>query len=465
MSVALSDAWTLRQLATLAGLSGAGAAALFLLGRWSAQLDAKLAAPSVEVQLWSIEKHSAGRQYDQVSANKGAKKAAKAADSVGTPPFMRPPAQVQCNIEERNLVTFVRQLPSKPLVQRGGGEVHSTAKLVLLCASGKGGVGKSTVSVNLAYMMKQMGFEVALLDLDIYGPSLPELVRLPPNCVTQNEAGRIIPIDYGGVALMSWGYINPANQIVGQLLTGVEWGPLDILIIDRTGDVLLSIAQTLSVDGSVLVTTSNSISLADVDKGLQLFTKVEIEPLLVVRNMASVCCEECQHEQPLFMDSAMEGLSDLLSARPLGLVDLPLDGKLSQAPLSFQPANSLLYPFVRNPHHEARAAWRALRKATRCVLEAALGLKGGTTSSMTKGPRREAPASLRVRPGGLLEVRLREDIDIVGWQAFVGFEGLAHMRCSSPSFALGGAYEEMVSRFCALSRSPSAQLRKATVLK
>ncbi|CAK9043582.1 unnamed protein product [Durusdinium trenchii] len=403
MSVALSDAWTLRQLATLAGLSGAGAAALFLLGRWSAQLDAKLAAPSVEV-----------------SANKGAKKAAKAADSVGTPPFMRPPAQVQCNIEERNLVTFVRQLPSKPLVQRGGGEVHSTAKLVLLCASGKGGVGKSTVSVNLAYMMKQMGFEVALLDLDIYGPSLPELVRLPPNCVTQNEAGRIIPIDYGGVALMSWGYINPgeastirapiANQIVGQLLTGVEWGPLDILIIDSppgTGDVLLSIAQTLSVDGSVLVTTSNSISLADVDKGLQLFTKVEIEPLLVVRNMASVCCEECQHEQPLFMDSAMEGLSDLLSARSVGLVDLPLDGKLSQAPLSFQPANSLLYPFVRNPHHEARAAWRALRKATRCVLEAALGLKGGTTSSMTKGPRREAPASLRVRPGGLLEVRLR----------------------------------------------------------
>ncbi|CAK9053675.1 Fe-S cluster assembly factor HCF101 [Durusdinium trenchii] len=373
------------------------------LGRWSAQLDAKLAAPSVEV-----------------SANKGAKKAAKAADSVGTPPFMRPPAQVQCNIEERNLVTFVRQLPSKPLVQRGGGEVHSTAKLVLLCASGKGGVGKSTVSVNLAYMMKQMGFEVALLDLDIYGPSLPELVRLPPNCVTQNEAGRIIPIDYGGVALMSWGYINPgeastirapiANQIVGQLLTGVEWGPLDILIIDSppgTGDVLLSIAQTLSVDGSVLVTTSNSISLADVDKGLQLFTKVEIEPLLVVRNMASVCCEECQHEQPLFMDSAMEGLSDLLSARSVGLVDLPLDGKLSQAPLSFQPANSLLYPFVRNPHHEARAAWRALRKATRCVLEAALGLKGGTTSSMTKGPRREAPASLRVRPGGLLEVRLR----------------------------------------------------------
>ena len=128
--------------------------------------------------------------------------------------------------------------------------------------------------------MKQIGFEVGLLDLDIYGPSLPELVRLPPHCATQNQEGRIIPIDYGGVGLMSWGYISPgeastwgpeggdwrcfwprirapiANQIVNQLLTGVEWGPLDVFIIDSppgTGDVLLSIAQTLAVDGSVLV--------------------------------------------------------------------------------------------------------------------------------------------------------------------------------------------------------------------
>ncbi|OLP98402.1 Iron-sulfur protein IND1 [Symbiodinium microadriaticum] len=333
------------------------------------------------------------------------------------------PQQVQSTIPEEQLLGFVRQLKDKPLGPRGQSmaDAHSSAKLVLLCASGKGGVGKSTLSVNLAYMLRQMRFEVALLDLDIYGPSLPELVRLPPNCVTQNEAGRIIPIDYGGVALMSWGYVNPgvantirapiANQIVTQLLTTVEWGQLDILIIDSppgTGDVLLSIAQTLPVDGALLVTTSNSISLADVNKGLQLFSKVEIDPLLVVRNMASVCCEACHHSQPLFVDPALEGLTTYLAEQSVGLVDLPLDQKLSQAPPTFQPANSLQYPFVSNPSHEGRPVWKALRLTACAVLEAALGLKGTHNGQrITKGPKNEAAASLRLRPGGLLEVRLR----------------------------------------------------------
>eukprot|EP00435_Cladocopium_sp_Y103_P024895 s2116_g6.t1 len=152
----MSDAWSVRQLVALAGFSGAAAAALFLLGRKSAQLDSELKR----------------REQEEVSKSQAKK--------VGTPrsrTFTRPPTQVECSIQENHLVTFVRQLPTKPLLPRGGGEVHSTAKLVLLCASGKGGVGKSTVSVNLAYSMKQMGFEVGLLDLDIYGPSLPELVR------------------------------------------------------------------------------------------------------------------------------------------------------------------------------------------------------------------------------------------------------------------------------------------------
>ena len=100
----------------------------------------------------------------------------------------------------------------------------------------------------------------------------------------------------------------------------------------------------------------------------------------------------------------MEGLGQLLAERSVGLVDLPLDERLSQAPLSFQAANQLLYPFVRDPRHQARPAYRALRRTAGCLLEAALGLKGAAGAA--KG-RREAPATLRIRPGGLLEVRLR----------------------------------------------------------
>lgn len=335
------------------------------------------------------------------------------------------PAEAQSRLSAEQIRSFLRQLPSKPLGPRGQhlDAAHSTAKLVLLCASGKGGVGKSTVSVNLAYMMKQMGLEVGLLDLDIYGPSLPELVRLPPDCVTQNEAGRIVPIDYGGVALMSWGYVNPgqanairapiANQMVTQLLTMVEWGALDVLVIDTppgTGDVLLSIAQTVAVDGAVLVTTSNTLSLADVNKGLQLFDKVDIPSSLVVRNMATICCEACNHQQQLFSDGSLSGLAALLQERNISLLDMPLDQELSKAPLAFQPSMTYAYPFVRNPHNEGRVAWAQLSRAAHVVLEAALGLEvsqgdsGG--ASITGTHRRETSASLRLRQGGLLEVRL-----------------------------------------------------------
>jgi len=334
------------------------------------------------------------------------------------------PEEAKGRLPAEQIRSFLRQLPSKPLGPRGQHveEAHSTVKIVLLCASGKGGVGKSTVSVNLAYMMKQeLRLEVGLLDLDIYGPSLPELVRLPPNCVTQNEAGRIVPIDYGGVALMSWGYAHPgeantirapiANQMVSQLLTMVEWGPLDVLVIDSppgTGDVMLSVAQTLAVDGAVLVTTSNTLSLADVMKGLQLFDKVEIPGLLVVRNMATVCCEACNHEQPLFADDALGGLATWLREKEIGLLDLPLDPKLSRAPLAFQPAMTYEYPYVRNPDNDGRKAWAALSRAAHVLLEAALGLDvPEATEARGNGPRREPGASLRLVVGGQLEVRLR----------------------------------------------------------
>lgn len=325
----------------------------------------------------------------------------------GPPPI---PVEAGQTMTTKELLRLIAQLPAKRFGNAPGAK--NSAKGILVCASGKGGVGKSTVSVNLAFMLKRMGLEVGLLDLDVYGPSLPSLVKLPPIPMMQNSQGRIAPLDYGGVALVSWGYIEPTqaaavrspilNQMVAQLLTSVDWGLLDILIIDSppgTGDVLLSLGQTLPVDGAIIVTTANHISLADVLKGVQLFEKLAIPPLLVVANMASLRCEKCGHDQDLFTDSAMEKLPYLLESKGVGLVKIPMDPALSQAPRSPMPPNACKYPFVRNPDNDARPAAAAFRHLAHMALESLLGV---TSGEARPGER----TTLKLRPGGRLEVRL-----------------------------------------------------------
>lgn len=314
-----------------------------------------------------------------------------------------------------DLLSMLSQLPPKPFGKDSGTDTpaHSAARAVLVCASGKGGVGKSTTSVNLAFQLKQLGVEVGLLDLDVYGPSLPSLVKLPEVPVMQNERGRIVPLEYDGVALMSWGYIEPEkaanvrapilNQMVTQLLTSVEWGLLDVLIIDTppgTGDVLLSLGQTLPVDGAIIVTTSNQVSLADVVKGVQLFDKLEIAPLLVVANMATLSCEACGHQHELFADSAMTRLPTFLESKGIGLVKMPFDPILSEAPKWPSPPLTHEYPFVRNPDHENRPAMAGFHRLTHAVLEALLCASGSSETSGVCGTK------LKIRGGGSLEVRL-----------------------------------------------------------
>lgn len=319
-------------------------------------------------------------------------------------------------VETGELVRLLSQLPAKPLGSTL--PAHSAAKAVLVCASGKGGVGKSTVSVNLAFMLKSVGLDVGLLDLDVYGPSLPSLVKLPPGPVMQNEHGRVVPLDYGGVALMSYGYIQPdeaatirapiVNQIVTSLLTTVEWGLLDVLIIDSppgTGDVLLSMAQTLSIDGAVIVTTSNHISFTDVAKGLQLFEKVKIPPLLVVANMSTFCCESCGRDHDLFTDDSADKLPVFLDSKGIGLVKLPLDPAVSRMPAAPMPPTTREYPFVRNPDHNAGAAMNGFQRLTQAVLEALLGV--GAAGSQKITIQESETVALRMRLGGGLEVRLR----------------------------------------------------------
>jgi Mrp family chromosome partitioning ATPase/DUF971 family protein len=172
---------------------------------------------------------------------------------------------------------------------------------ILAVSSCKGGVGKSTVAVNLAFALARRGRRVGLFDADVYGPSLPTLVRVEEAQVYQ-EGEAILPLVRDGVKLMSFGFVNReeegraailrgpmVSQVVNQLLTGTDWGELDVLVIDYppgTGDIQLTLAQIAPVRGAVIVTTPQRLSFVDVVKGIAMFDKLKAPTLTVVENMA-----------------------------------------------------------------------------------------------------------------------------------------------------------------------------------
>lgn len=177
-------------------------------------------------------------------------------------------------------------------------------KHIIAVASGKGGVGKSTVAANLAAALKQKGHSVGLLDLDIYGPSLPITLGIHdmPQ-VTQDR--KLVPLEQYGMKIMSFGFISGNNapviwrgpmvaKMTEQFFSDVEWGDLDYLILDLppgTGDVQLTLTQQLKISGAVIVTTPQDIALADVRKGADMFKKVEAPVLGVVENMSGLVIE------------------------------------------------------------------------------------------------------------------------------------------------------------------------------
>ncbi|KAI5957522.1 hypothetical protein KGF57_003216 [Candida theae] len=193
-------------------------------------------------------------------------------------------------------------------------------KNIILVSSAKGGVGKSTVSVNTALALQKLGRKVGLLDADIFGPSIPRLMNLKGEPRLSQTTGKLLPLSNYGVQTMSMGYLIKDEQAVvwrglmvmkaiQQLLFDVEWSSIDYLIIDMppgTGDTQLSISQLLNVSGALIVTTPQDIALIDAVKGITMFNKVDIPLIGIVQNMSHYICPNCNHESHIFKSNGAE---------------------------------------------------------------------------------------------------------------------------------------------------------------
>jgi ATP-binding protein involved in chromosome partitioning len=214
-------------------------------------------------------------------------------------------------------------------------------KNIIAVGSGKGGVGKSSVAVNLSLALSGLGARVGLLDADIYGPSQPKMLGITTKAEI-NEQKKIIPIEKYGIKTMSIGYLIDSDvpaiwrgpmvsSALQQLLFETQWGELDYLIVDLppgTGDTQLTMAQKFPLSGAVIVTTPQEVAVLAAEKGLNMFKKVGIPVLGVVENMSYHVCLNCQHSNPLFGEQG--GAKMAMKAGVPLLAALPFDSAIGQ---------------------------------------------------------------------------------------------------------------------------------------
>ena len=228
-------------------------------------------------------------------------------------------AQIEAHVVQRNL----------PLLKG--------VKNLIAVASGKGGVGKSSTAVNLALALSRHGARVGLLDADIYGPSIPQMLGIGGQQPHSPDGKHIEALQAHGIALMSIGFLVDAESpmvwrgpmvtsALEQLLRDTLWGELDYLVVDMppgTGDIQLTLAQKVPVTGSVIVTTPQDIALLDARKGIRMFEKVGVPILGIVENMSMHICTNCGHAEPIFGEGGGAALGADYQVPLLG--KLPLD--------------------------------------------------------------------------------------------------------------------------------------------
>ncbi|HEY3627141.1 MAG TPA: Mrp/NBP35 family ATP-binding protein [Terracidiphilus sp.] len=206
---------------------------------------------------------------------------------------------------------------------------------IIAVGSGKGGVGKTTVAVNLAIALSKLGQRVGLIDADVYGPNVP-LMMGSSQAPTVGPGNMIVPNVTHGLKTISIGYISPGDkpmvmrgpmlhQIIRQFLQQVEWGELDYLIVDLppgTGDVVISLVQTVPLTGAVVVSTPSDVSLQDARKALEMFGQVNVEVLGIVENMSTFFCPHCHQEIDIFSKGGAERTAKQFNVPFLGAIDL-----------------------------------------------------------------------------------------------------------------------------------------------
>ena len=211
----------------------------------------------------------------------------------------------------------------------------SSVKSLFAVASGKGGVGKTTVAVNLAIALRRMGASVGLLDADVYGPNVPLMLGTeePPTAISERQ---ILPVEAHGLKIISMGLLAPGDKpmiwrgpmlhsVMQQFLRSVVWGELDYLIVDLppgTGDVQLSLIQTVALTGALIVTTPSAVALADVRKAMEMFRQVNVDIIGVVENMSFFVCPHCGKNVDIFGHGEGRRVAETYGVPLLGEIEI-----------------------------------------------------------------------------------------------------------------------------------------------
>ena len=246
---------------------------------------------------------------------------------------------------------------------------------IIAVASGKGGVGKSTVAVNLALALRREGARVGLLDADIYGPSIPLMLGSTKERPASHDGKQMQPISVYGIVCNSIGFLVPeseatvwrgpmASKALSQILHETRWGELDYLIVDMppgTGDIQLTMAQQVPTTATLIVTTPQDIALADVRKGISMFNKVDIPVLGVIENMSYHICSKCGHQEAIFGTGGGQKVAEQYGIALLA--QLPLHIQVRECmdegrpPIEAEPGSKLALNYLRMARKVAAALY------------------------------------------------------------------------------------------------------------